>query len=148
MKLLGSSQLLPNLYLQQPTTTTLRDGSFVCCQVVDVDRLFTNMETVCEVSAALLHRLHEAIAEPDKEAVVIGNRRSPFDLDRPNPLPRCASDTSFPSAGEVFIQAKAALEDVYKIYCYHHDDANTSLKSYEKEDEIKQHFTTCVSTLK
>lgn len=96
MKLLGSSQLLPNLYLQQPTTTTLRDGSFVCCQVVDVDRLFTNMETVCEVSAALLHRLHEAIAEPDKEAVVIGNRRSPFDLDRPNPLSRFASYTSFP----------------------------------------------------
>lgn len=38
-----------------------------------MDRLFTNMETVCEVSAALLHRLHEAIAEPDREAVVIGD---------------------------------------------------------------------------
>lgn len=50
--------------------------------------------------------------------------------------------------GDVFIQAKAALEDVYKIYCYHHDDANTSLKSYEKEEEIKQHFTTCVLALK
>ncbi|KAM9362833.1 rho guanine nucleotide exchange factor 38 [Symphorus nematophorus] len=90
-------------------------------QIVDVDRLFTNMETVCEVSAALLHRLHEAMADPDREAVVIG---------------------------DVFIQAKAALEDVYKIYCYHHDDANTSLKSYEKEEEIKQHFTTCVLALK
>lgn len=50
--------------------------------------------------------------------------------------------------GEVFIQAKAALEDVYKIYCYHHDDANMSLKSYEKDEEIKQHFTTCVLALK
>ncbi|XP_022621144.1 rho guanine nucleotide exchange factor 38 [Seriola dumerili] len=90
-------------------------------QVVDIDRLFTNMETVCEVSAALLHRLHEAMADPDLEAVVIG---------------------------DVFIQAKAALEDVYKIYCYHHDDANMSLKSYEKEEEIKQHFTTCVLALK
>uniref|UniRef100_A0A3Q3Q0E6 Dynamin-binding protein n=1 Tax=Monopterus albus TaxID=43700 RepID=A0A3Q3Q0E6_MONAL len=90
-------------------------------QLVDVDRLFTNMETLCEVSAALLHRLHEAMADPDPEAVVIG---------------------------EVFIQAKAALEDVYKIYCYHHDDANMSLKSYEKEDDIKQHFTTCILALK
>ncbi|XP_028264252.1 rho guanine nucleotide exchange factor 38 [Parambassis ranga] len=90
-------------------------------QVVDVDRLFTNMETVCEVSAALLHRLNEAMADPDPEAVVIG---------------------------DVFIQAKAALEDVYKIYCYHHDDANMSLKTYEKEEEIKQHFTTCVLALK
>ncbi|XP_029907457.1 rho guanine nucleotide exchange factor 38 [Myripristis murdjan] len=90
-------------------------------QVVDVDRLFTNMETVCEVSAALLHRLQEATAEPDPEALVIG---------------------------DVFIQAKAALEDVYKIYCYHHDDANLLLKSYEKEEEIKQHFKTCVLALK
>ncbi|XP_053712746.1 rho guanine nucleotide exchange factor 38 [Synchiropus splendidus] len=90
-------------------------------QVVDVDRLFTNMETVCEVSAALLQRLQEAMTEPDPEAVVLG---------------------------DVFIQAKAALEDVYKIYCYHHDDANMSLKSYEKEEEIKQHFTACVLALK
>lgn len=50
--------------------------------------------------------------------------------------------------GDVFIQAKAALEDVYKIYCYHHDDANASLKSCEKEEEIKQHFTACVLALK
>ncbi|XP_067355061.1 rho guanine nucleotide exchange factor 38 isoform X2 [Channa argus] len=90
-------------------------------QIVDVDRMFTNMETVCEVSAALLHRLYGAMADPDPEAVVIG---------------------------DVFIQAKAALEDVYKIYCYHHDDANVSLKSYEKEEDIKQHFTTCVLALK
>lgn len=40
---------------------------------MDVDRLFTNMETVCEVSAELLHRLHRATAEPDLEAVIIGN---------------------------------------------------------------------------
>ncbi|XP_027874072.1 rho guanine nucleotide exchange factor 38 isoform X1 [Xiphophorus couchianus] len=90
-------------------------------QVVDVDRLFTNMETVCEVSAALLNRLHVAMSDPDPEAVVIG---------------------------EVFIQAKAALEDVYKIYCYHHDDANMSLKAYEKEEQIKQHFTICILALK
>ncbi|XP_029294926.1 LOW QUALITY PROTEIN: rho guanine nucleotide exchange factor 38 [Cottoperca gobio] len=90
-------------------------------QVVDVDRLFTNTETVCEVSAALLHRLHAAVADPDPEAVVIG---------------------------EIFIQAKAALEDVYKVYCYHHDDANMSLKSYQEKEEIKQHFTTCVLALK
>ncbi|XP_019717421.1 rho guanine nucleotide exchange factor 38 [Hippocampus comes] len=90
-------------------------------QVIDVDRLFTNMETVCGVSAALLNRLEEAMCDSDPEAVIIG---------------------------EVFIQAKAALEDVYKIYCYHHDDANMVLESYEKEEGIKQHFTTCVLAMK
>ncbi|KAJ8000767.1 hypothetical protein DPEC_G00183750 [Dallia pectoralis] len=90
-------------------------------QVVDVDRLFTNVETVCKVSATLLHKMQKVIAEPDPEAQVIG---------------------------EVFIQTKSALEDVYKIYCYHHDDANSLLKSYEKEEEIKKHFTACVSSLK
>uniref|UniRef100_A0A8C6T724 Rho guanine nucleotide exchange factor (GEF) 38 n=1 Tax=Neogobius melanostomus TaxID=47308 RepID=A0A8C6T724_9GOBI len=77
--------------------------------VVDVDRLFTNMETVCEVSAALLHRLQEAMTDPDPEG---------------------------------------ALEDVYKIYCYHHDDANTALKAYDKEEEVKRHLTACVLALK
>lgn len=62
-------------WLSQRYLTCLHDNrlTLVSCQVVDVDRMFTNMETVCEVSAALLHRLHEAIAELDKEAVVIGN---------------------------------------------------------------------------
>lgn len=115
---------------------------------MDVDRLFTNMETVCEVSAALLHRLHDAIAEPDLEAVVIGNVILNLACltvvnIRPNVLLFLLL-----FEGEVFIQAKAALEDVYKIYCYHHDDANMSLKSYEKDEEIKQHFTTCVLALK
>lgn len=47
-------------------------SSHIVCQVVDVDRLFTNMETVCEVSAALLNRMHMAMSDPDPEAVVIG----------------------------------------------------------------------------
>ena len=38
-----------------------------------MDRLFTNMEAACEVSAALVLRLQEATAEPDVEAVVIGD---------------------------------------------------------------------------
>ncbi|XP_062334814.1 rho guanine nucleotide exchange factor 38 isoform X1 [Osmerus eperlanus] len=90
-------------------------------QLVDVDRLFTNMETVCEVSATLLHRLQQATAEPNPEAVVIG---------------------------DVFIQNKAALEDVYKIYCFHHEEANILLKAYGQEDDIRQLFLTCESALK
>ncbi|ROL42730.1 Rho guanine nucleotide exchange factor 38 [Anabarilius grahami] len=90
-------------------------------QVVDVDRLFTNIESVCDLSADLLQRLQDAIADPDPETQLIG---------------------------EVFIQAKAVIEEVYKIYCYHHDEANASLKSYEAQEDIQQHFRRCISALK
>ncbi|XP_062851532.1 rho guanine nucleotide exchange factor 38 isoform X2 [Trichomycterus rosablanca] len=90
-------------------------------QVVDVDRLFTNMESVCSVSAELLHRLDEATADTEPEAQLIG---------------------------EVFIQTKAAVEDVYKIYCYHHDEASALLRSYDTHEEAQQQFRTCVSALK
>ena len=52
------------------------------------------------------------------------------------------------AVGEIFIQAKAVLEDVYKVYCYQHDEANILLKSYEKDEEIKQNFKTCILSLK
>ncbi|XP_051993244.1 rho guanine nucleotide exchange factor 38 isoform X1 [Xyrauchen texanus] len=90
-------------------------------QVVDVDRLFTNIESVHDVSAELLHRLQEAIADPDPEKQHIG---------------------------EVFIQVKAVVEEVYKIYCYHHDEANALLKSYEGQEDIQMHFRRCISALK
>ena len=50
--------------------------------------------------------------------------------------------------GDIFIQAKGALEDVYKIYCYHHDEANQLLKTYERDEEMKQHLNTCILSLK
>ncbi|KPP67734.1 rho guanine nucleotide exchange factor 38-like [Scleropages formosus] len=90
-------------------------------QAVDAERLFTNMEAVCELSGELLRSLQEATVERDLEAQLIG---------------------------DVFIQAKAELEEVYKTYCCQHDEANTLLKSYEKDEEIKQHFTTCILALK
>ncbi|RXM98151.1 Rho guanine nucleotide exchange factor 38 [Acipenser ruthenus] len=90
-------------------------------QVVDVDRLFTNIESVCEVSAKLLSKLEEAIAEADPERQIIG---------------------------EAFIEIKSSLEEAYKIYCCQHDDANSLLKSYEKDEEVKRHFRNCVLSLK
>lgn len=50
--------------------------------------------------------------------------------------------------GEVFIQAKGVLEDVYKIYCYHHDEASALLKSYDTQEDAQQHFRMCISALK
>lgn len=51
-------------------------------------------------------------------------------------------------AGEVFLQIKDLLEDTYKIYCYHHDDAHILLESYEKDEELKQHLRDCLQSLK
>uniref|UniRef100_A0A8C4W1L3 Rho guanine nucleotide exchange factor 38 n=2 Tax=Gopherus TaxID=38771 RepID=A0A8C4W1L3_9SAUR len=87
----------------------------------DVDGLFSNIESVHQISAKLLSLLEEATADMDPRMQVIG---------------------------EVFLEIKGPLEDTYKIYCYHHDDAHTMLESYEKNEELKQHLKHCVQSLK
>ncbi|NXU28851.1 ARH38 factor, partial [Thalassarche chlororhynchos] len=87
----------------------------------DVDGLFSNIELVHQVSAKLLSLLEEATTDVEPPMQIIG---------------------------EVFLQIKGPLEDTYKIYCYHHDDAHTMLESYEKDEELKQHLRHCVQSLK
>ncbi|XP_051475649.1 rho guanine nucleotide exchange factor 38 [Apus apus] len=87
----------------------------------DVDGLFSNIESVHQVSAKLLSLLEEATTDVESPMQIIG---------------------------EVFLQIKDTLEDTYKIYCYRHDDAHTMLESYEKDEELKQHLRHCVQSLK
>ncbi|KAM8808519.1 rho guanine nucleotide exchange factor 38 [Eudromia elegans] len=87
----------------------------------DVDGLFSNIESVHQVSAKLLLLLEEATAGVEPSMQVIG---------------------------KVFLQIKGPLEDTYKIYCYRYDDAHTMLESYEKDEELKQHLRHCVQSLK
>uniref|UniRef100_A0A8C5UAU0 Dynamin-binding protein n=1 Tax=Malurus cyaneus samueli TaxID=2593467 RepID=A0A8C5UAU0_9PASS len=87
----------------------------------DVDGLFSNIELVHQLSAKLLSLLEEATTDVEPPMQVIG---------------------------EVFLQIKGPLEDTYKIYCYHHDDAHTMLEFYEKDEELKQHLRDCVQSLK
>ncbi|XP_036083535.1 rho guanine nucleotide exchange factor 38 isoform X3 [Rousettus aegyptiacus] len=88
---------------------------------LDVDSLFSNIESVHQISAKLLSLLEEATADVEPAMQVIG---------------------------EVFLQIKGPLEDIYKIYCYHHDEAHSILESYEKEEELKQHLSLCIQSLK
>ncbi|KAM9678488.1 rho guanine nucleotide exchange factor 38 [Trichechus inunguis] len=88
---------------------------------LDVDSLFSNIESVHQISAKLLSLLDEATADVEPAMQVIG---------------------------EVFLQIKGPLEDIYKIYCYHHDEAHSVLESYEKEEELKQHLNHCIQSLK
>ncbi|XP_029452792.1 rho guanine nucleotide exchange factor 38 isoform X2 [Rhinatrema bivittatum] len=87
---------------------------------LDVDVLFSNIESVCQISAKLLSLLGEATADVEPDMQVIG---------------------------ELFLQIKGPLEDVYKIYCYHHDESQTVLESYEKDEKLKQHITNCIHSL-
>ncbi|XP_008265755.2 rho guanine nucleotide exchange factor 38 [Oryctolagus cuniculus] len=88
---------------------------------LDVDSLFSNIESVHQLSAKLLSLLEEATAAVEPAMQVIG---------------------------EVFLQIKGPLEDIYKIYCYHHDEAHSVLESYEKEEELKQHLSQCIQSLR
>uniref|UniRef100_A0A8C0KAA7 Rho guanine nucleotide exchange factor 38 n=1 Tax=Canis lupus dingo TaxID=286419 RepID=A0A8C0KAA7_CANLU len=87
---------------------------------LDVDSLFSNIESVHQISAKLLSLLEEATTDVEPAMQVIG---------------------------EVFLQIKGPLEDTYKIYCYHHDEAHSVLESYEKEEELKQHLSHCIQSL-
>ncbi|ERE90308.1 dynamin-binding protein, partial [Cricetulus griseus] len=88
---------------------------------LDVDSLFSNMESVHQISAKLLSLLEEATTDVEPAMQVIG---------------------------EVFLQIKGPLEDIYKVYCYHHDEAHSILESYEKEEELRQHLGHCIQSLK
>ncbi|KAM9329912.1 rho guanine nucleotide exchange factor 38 [Gastrophryne carolinensis] len=88
---------------------------------LDVDALFSNIESVCQISSKLVSLLEEATTDVESEQQVIG---------------------------ELFLEIKCPLEDVYKIYCYHHDDAHTLLESYEKEKELKEYMRQCTQSLK
>ncbi|XP_053113664.1 rho guanine nucleotide exchange factor 38 [Hemicordylus capensis] len=87
----------------------------------DVDGLFSNIESVHQISTKLLSLLEEATMDVEPAVQVIG---------------------------EVFLQIKDLLEDTYKIYCYHHDDAHILLESYEKDEEVRQHLRDCLQSLK
>ncbi|XP_078062872.1 rho guanine nucleotide exchange factor 38 [Mustelus asterias] len=96
----------------------LRERKMEC---LDVDRLFSNIDSVHQISAKLLSMLAYAITEEEPEMQMIG---------------------------EIFLQLKTPLEEVYKIYCYHHDDASSLLETYDKDDEIQRLLRSQVDVLK
>ncbi|XP_005406282.1 PREDICTED: rho guanine nucleotide exchange factor 38 isoform X2 [Chinchilla lanigera] len=87
---------------------------------LDVESLFSNIESVHEISAKLLSLLEEATTNVEPAMQVIG---------------------------EVFLQIKGPLEEIYKIYCYQHDEAQSVLESCE-EEELMRHVGPCLQSLK
>ncbi|XP_077056701.1 dynamin-binding protein isoform X7 [Siphateles boraxobius] len=52
------------------------------------------------------------------------------------------------STGQVFLDYKGELEEVYKIYCQNHDDAISLLETYEKDENIQKHVLECLEKLR
>ncbi|XP_060635123.2 rho guanine nucleotide exchange factor 38 [Anolis sagrei] len=87
----------------------------------DVDGLFSNIESLHQISTKLLSLLEEATTDVEPAMQVIG---------------------------QVFVQIKDLMEEAYKVYCYQNDDAHVLLESYEKDEELKQHIRDCLQSLK
>ncbi|XP_076855424.1 dynamin-binding protein isoform X2 [Brachyhypopomus gauderio] len=52
------------------------------------------------------------------------------------------------SIGNVFLDFKCELEEVYKVYCQNHDDAISLLETYEKDETIQKQVQQCLETLR
>ncbi|XP_073683998.1 dynamin-binding protein, partial [Garra rufa] len=75
---------------------------------------------------------------------LFGNINSVIDLSRR--LYKALQDTD--SIGQVFLDYKCELEEVYKIYCQNHDDAISLLETYEKDENIQKHVLECLEKLR
>ncbi|XP_061565304.1 dynamin-binding protein isoform X4 [Cololabis saira] len=94
----------------------------------------------------------EEIIEPMQEkqgknvdfSGLFGNITSVIDLSQR--LFDALQETDF--IGKVFLDYKAELEDVYKLYCQNHDDAISLLEIYEKDENIQCHVLECLERLR
>ncbi|KAM6951088.1 dynamin-binding protein [Aplochiton taeniatus] len=75
---------------------------------------------------------------------LFGNINSVIDLSQR--LFKTLEDTD--SIGQVFLDFKAELEEVYKIYCQNHDDAISLLETYEKDENIQKQVLECLEKLR
>nr|XP_055032448.1 dynamin-binding protein isoform X1 [Misgurnus anguillicaudatus]XP_055032449.1 dynamin-binding protein isoform X1 [Misgurnus anguillicaudatus]XP_055032450.1 dynamin-binding protein isoform X1 [Misgurnus anguillicaudatus] len=75
---------------------------------------------------------------------LFGNINSVIDLSRR--LYKSLQDTD--SIGNVFLDYKNELEEVYKVYCQNHDDAISLLEAYEKDENIQKHVLECLEKLR
>uniref|UniRef100_A0A8C1WNN5 Dynamin-binding protein n=1 Tax=Cyprinus carpio TaxID=7962 RepID=A0A8C1WNN5_CYPCA len=75
---------------------------------------------------------------------LFGNINSVIDLSRR--LYKTLQDTD--SIGQVFLDYKGELEEVYKIYCQNHDDAISLLETYEKDENIQKQVLECLEKLR
>ncbi|XP_051958962.1 dynamin-binding protein-like isoform X2 [Xyrauchen texanus] len=75
---------------------------------------------------------------------LFGNINSVIDLSCR--LNKALQDTD--SIGQVFLDYKVELEEVYKIYCQNHDDAISLLEAYEKDENIQKHILECLEKLR
>ncbi|XP_026102320.1 dynamin-binding protein-like isoform X3 [Carassius auratus] len=92
----------------------------------------------------IIHPLQKKQAQTIDFDGLFGNINSVIDLSCR--LNKTLQDTD--SIGQVFLDYKCELEEVYKIYCQNHDDAISLLETYEKDENIQKHVLECLEKLR
>ncbi|XP_016385952.1 dynamin-binding protein isoform X2 [Sinocyclocheilus rhinocerous] len=92
----------------------------------------------------LIHPLQKKQVQSIDFDGLFGNINSVIELSRR--LYKTLQDTD--SIGQVFLDYKGELEEVYKIYCQNHDDAISLLETYEKDENIQKHVLECLEKLR
>ncbi|XP_043957897.1 dynamin-binding protein isoform X1 [Gambusia affinis] len=126
---------------EDPGQRMLEKRSKVIEELLQTEEDYVNDLQMC--IDEIIVPLQERKVEVDFEGL-FGNISSVIDLSQ-RLLVRLQESES---VGVVFLDFKAELEEVYKLYCQNHDDAISLLESYEKKENIQGHVLECLERLR
>uniref|UniRef100_A0A3B5LCH8 Dynamin-binding protein n=1 Tax=Xiphophorus couchianus TaxID=32473 RepID=A0A3B5LCH8_9TELE len=126
---------------EDPGQRMLEKRSKVIEELLQTEEDYVNDLQMC--IDEIIVPLQERKVEVDFEGL-FGNISSVIDLSQ-RLLDRLQESES---VGVVFLDFKAELEEVYKLYCQNHDDAISLLESYEKKENIQGHVLECLERLR
>ncbi|XP_016517386.1 dynamin-binding protein isoform X3 [Poecilia formosa] len=126
---------------EDPEQRMLEKRSKVIEELLQTEEDYVNDLQMC--IDEIIVPLQERKVEVDFEGL-FGNISSVIELSK-RLLDRLQESES---VGVVFLNFKAELEEVYKLYCQNHDDAISLLESYEKKESIQAHVLECLERLR
>uniref|UniRef100_A0A4W5NBH1 Dynamin-binding protein n=1 Tax=Hucho hucho TaxID=62062 RepID=A0A4W5NBH1_9TELE len=132
-KCLESAPVSAVVATEDPEQRMLEKRSKVIEELLQTEKDYIKDLQMC-VKEIILPLQRKQVQNIDFDGL-FGNINSVIDLSRR--LFKTLQDTD--SIGKVFLDFKAELEEVYKIYCQNHDDAISLLEMYEKDESIQRH---------
>uniref|UniRef100_A0A4W5NBJ0 Dynamin-binding protein n=1 Tax=Hucho hucho TaxID=62062 RepID=A0A4W5NBJ0_9TELE len=141
-KCLESAPVSAVVATEDPEQRMLEKRSKVIEELLQTEKDYIKDLQMC-VKEIILPLQRKQVQNIDFDGL-FGNINSVIDLSRR--LFKTLQDTD--SIGKVFLDFKAELEEVYKIYCQNHDDAISLLEMYEKDESIQRHVLECLEKLR